>query len=351
MFDIAIEILTDDNFLGALFSALGFIFLGFVLRYKNIITNDTKKSLTFILLNVTLPTMAFCAFMTDFNEVQFKDNIIVFILSFLIYLLLIFIGKLLYIKKSKEDRKIYSIFVSVGQITFFTIPILDAVYQSSPNILMPANMMTLSFRIILYVYCYLVMSRLKFNKENLKASLKKIVLNPIMIGMVLGLIIWLTQNIALKITIDQIQYSIFRIDKTIPSIYMFIKLCSNLTTPLAMITIGCILGEAKLVEALKDKTAWIFAVLKTFILPLIVLFILTILQWLNLINFKEFEMVVLVCGYGAPLSAVVSTYASKYNNHDVMASRVCLLTILASVITFPILFILVKYFVTLPIFM
>ena len=67
---------------------------------------------------------------------------------------------------------------------------------------MPANMMTLSFRIILYVYCYLVMSKLKFNKENLKASIKKIVLNPIMISMMLGLFIWLTQNIMPKVSVD-----------------------------------------------------------------------------------------------------------------------------------------------------
>ena len=351
MFDIAVDILTDDKFLGALFSALGFIFLGFILRYKNIITNETKKSLTFILLNVTLPAMAFCAFMTEFNEVQFKDNIKVFILSCLFYLLLIFIGRLIYIKHPKEDRKIYSIFVSVGQITFFTIPILDAVYQSSPSILMPANMMTLSFRIILYVYCYLVMSKLKFNKENLKVSIKQIVLNPIMICMMLGLFIWLTQNIMPKVSVDFCDYSIFRIDQTVPSIYMFIKLCANLTTPLAMITIGCILGEAKLVEVLKDKSAWIFALLKTLVLPLVVLLILTLLQLIKVIDFEEFEMVVLVCGYGAPLSAVVSTYAATYKNHDVLASRVCFLTILASVITFPLLFILVKYFVTLPIFM
>lgn len=351
MLDIIIEILTDNNFIGAIFSALGFIIIGFILRHKNIITKDTKKALTFILLNITLPAMAFCAFMTDFSKESFKENIIVFLLSFMFYILLVFIGKLIYIKKPKEDRNIYALFVSIGQITFFTIPILHAVYNGIPEFLIPANMMTLSFRIMLYIYCYMKMARLKLNKDSLKESLKKITLNPIMICMIIGLIIWVTQGVMPKVTINFKEYSIFRIDQTLSSIYMFIKMASNLTTPLAMIVIGSILGDAQIKDALLDKAAWVSAILKTLVLPLLVLLIITGLQALKLIDFNEYSLAVLVLGYSAPVSAVLSTYATRFKNHDQMAGRVCLLSIILSVIAFPLLFILVKYFSTFSIFM
>lgn len=351
MLDVIVEILTDNNFIGAVISALGFIFIGFILRYKNIITQDTKKALTFILLNITLPAMAFCAFMTDFSKEAFKENILVFVLSFVFYILLILIGKLIYIKKPKEDRNIYALLVSIGQITFFTIPILNAVYGGISEFLIPANMMTLSFRIMLYIYCYMKMAKLKLSKDSLKESLKKITLNPIMIAMIIGLVIWLTQGIMPKVTVNLKEYSIFRIDQSLSGIYMFIKMASNLTTPLAMIVIGSILGEAKIKAAILDKGAWVIAIFKTLILPLLVLLIITALQALKVIDFNEYSLAVLVLGYSAPVSAVLSTYATRFKNHDQLASRVCLLTIILSVVAFPLLFILVKYFSTFSIFM
>lgn len=351
MLNIIKEIFSDHNFIGAVISALGFIVIGFLLRRKNIITDSTKKALTFILLNITLPAMAFCAFMTDFRKEQFKENIVVFVLSFVFYIFLVFVGKLIYIRKPKEERNIYALFVSIGQITFFTIPILNAVYNGMPEFLIPANMMTLSFRIMLYIYCYMKMARLSLNKDSLKESIKKIVINPIMICMIAGLLIWVTQGIMPQTTVNFRRYSILRIDQTIPSIYMFIKMASNLTTPLAMIVIGSILGEAQLKEALMDKAAWLSATLKTIVLPLLVLFIITLLQLIKVTNFNEYSLAVLVLGYSAPVSAVLSTYATRFKNQDVMAGRVCLLSIIMSVIAFPLLFILVKYFSTFNIFM
>ena len=128
-------------------------------------------------------------------------------------------------------------------------------------------------------------------------------------------------------------------------------MASNLTTPLAMIVIGSILGEANIKEALNDKAAWVIAVLKTIILPLLVLAILVLLQILKVIDFNEYSLAVLVLGYSAPVSAVLSTFATRFKNHDQMASRVCLLSIILCVVAFPLLFILVKYFASLSIFM
>ena len=59
---------------------------------------------------------------------------------------------------------------------------------------------------------------------------------------------------------------------------------------------------------------------------------------------------IMVIGFGAPLSAVVSTYCSKFNNEMELSSRVCFLSTLLSILTFPILFIIVKVVVLLPIF-
>lgn len=90
--------------------------------------------------------------------------------------------------------------MAVGQLTFFSIPVLKTIYSDSySKIMIPANMMTLSFRLILYIYCYFAISKLKFNKEKIKFTLKSIFLNPIMISMAIGLFIWVTQEIMPKL--------------------------------------------------------------------------------------------------------------------------------------------------------
>ncbi len=343
------DILTDNNFIGAIISALGFILIGFLLRKNNIITNEGKNVLKHIVLKIALPMMAFSAFMTDFSVEEFESNMGIFAFSLVIYLVMLLIGYVIFIKK--ENRGVLSIFTTVGQLTFFSIPILKAVYESNESgVMMPANMMTLAFRLILYIYCFFVIARLSLNKENIKKSIKTLLLNPIMIAMFIGIFIWLSQTFMPTINVEGVSYSILRIDKVLPSLYIFISSCVKLTTPLAMMIIGCILGEAKFSEAFKDSTAWICSILKTIVMPIVVLGIILLLQSLNIMSFNEYEIAVLVIGFAAPLSAVVSTYCSTYNNNADLSSRVCLLSTLICIVSFPILFVIVKLTISLPIF-
>lgn len=351
MWDIIKAVITDANFIGAIISSLAFIFLGYLLRSKNIISADGKKAISVVVLKIALPAMAISCFMVDLDYEVLKENIIVFIISLLLYILLISLGNAIFRNYDKQKRAVLGILITVGQLTFFTIPMLKAIYADNvSSVLLPANMMTLAFRLVLYIYCYLSIANLSFNKENLASSAKKVVLNPIMIAMFVGIFIWLTQDIMPQVEINEIEYSIFRIDKTLPSLFMFISAADKLTTPLAMVIIGCILGESNIKEAMTDKLAWIASILRTIIVPLIVLDILLILQWSNLINFNEYSLVVLVLGFAAPLSAVVSTYTSTYNNNEALASKTCLISTLLCIITYPILYVLIKLVLELPIF-
>ncbi len=342
---VIIEILTDPSFIGAIFTSLFFIFLGFILRYKKIIGNDCKNFLNFIVLKISLPAMAFSAFMTDFQKEEIFGNIMVFVVSLGLYVIFLILGRLVLLKVNKEKRGVMTIMMVVGQLTFFAVPLLKTIYSNNYNdVMIPANMMTLAFRIILYIYCYFTISKLKFSKKEIGSSLKNIFLNPVMIAMFLGLFIWLSQNIMPHISIDNGSYSIFRLDKTLPSIYMVISTAEKLTTPLAMIIIGIILGEAKISEALKDKMAWLISIFKTIVVPLSTLGIIAFLKFTGLIDFNEYAIAVIVLGFGAPLSAVVSTYCSKYNNEAELSSRVCFISTILCIITFPLLFVMIRLF-------
>ncbi len=353
MIKTIIDIITDENFIGAILTSLFFIFLGFILTRKKIIDSKGKNFLSFLVLKIALPAMAFSAFMSDFQSADFVKHIMVFLISLFLYILFLIICQIFLIGQDKNRRRVIAILMVVGQLTFFAIPVLKTIYVGNySEVMIPANMMTLSFRFVLYLYCYFTISKLSFSKAELRKTIKNIFLNPVMIAMFVGLFIWLTQNISFmpKIIRDDKSYSFLRIDQSLPSLFIVITKAESLTTPLAMVIIGTILGEAKIMEALKDKLSWLITIIKTLVVPISALLIIVLLQAIKVIHFSEYELSVIVLGLAAPLSAVVSTYCYKYDNEAALSSRVCFLSTILCIFTYPFLFIMIKLFLQLPIF-
>ncbi len=339
-------ILLDEDFLKAIISSLILIILGFVLRRMKIVGNKTKNILCFIVLKISLPVLAFTAFLNDFNKQKFRENLIIFLLSFSFFLFFLFLGSVIFQKYPKEKRKVYAIFISIGQLTFFSIPVLKAIYGD--NVMIMVNMVTFPFRFVLYIYCYFAISKLSLSKENIKVSLKKFLLNPIMIAMFVGLLIWLTQNV--MIHVGENQYSLFRIDQTVPVLYKILKVIQWFATPLAMLIIGITLGESKIGDAFKDKIAWLCSIFRTIIVPLIILGILIVLSITNIYVFNTMAAGCLVIGFAAPLSAVVNTYCMHYHNEADCASRTCFLSTILCVVSIPTLYVLIEVLVKAGVF-
>ncbi|UPU38713.1 hypothetical protein MX850_08845 [Erysipelothrix sp. Poltava] len=94
--DIIKQVLSDQAFLGAIFSTISIILLGYYLKKTNKVTDDASKALTAVLLNVALPALAFKAFMTDIKPETFTVGLNSFIFGFVAYVLLILITLDLY---------------------------------------------------------------------------------------------------------------------------------------------------------------------------------------------------------------------------------------------------------------
>ena len=183
--------------------------------------------------------------------------------------------------------------------------------------------------------------------KHIKTSLKKILLNPILIAMFIGILIWVTQGISPKIGVGDIiakDYSIFRIDKTVPALYAVITCASSLVIPLSMILIGFTLGKTNIKQALTNKLAWLISFIRVIICPILVMLITILIDKIKGIDFNEFQFAALVIGFGAPISAIINTYAIKYNREEEVASSSCLLSCMMSIISFPIMFILINLY-------
>lgn len=347
--DAILEVLTDQNFLGAILASVVFIVIGFILRRLNIIKDNGKNVLNTVIVKVAIPCMAFCAFMSDFNVDDFAQNVLMLVIDVIFYIMFLLIGNLIFLKDGSK-RKIYAILAAVGQLTFFSMPILSATYGTESGILIPMSLMSIPFRLVTYFYAYITISGEKITKANFGKTLKNVFVNPIMICMFLGLIIWLTQNVVWQVNVGESTYGFTRIDKTLPALYKIFQFGNNMATPLCMLTIGVTLGEAKFLDAIKNGKAWFIASLRAIIFPLVILGICLLIQWSGLMNFSEIQLAAMVIGNAAPVGAVVGIYCVNFRKEEYIASDSIFLSTLLSIIGMPLLFMLVKLSMNLPIF-
>ena len=153
-----------------------------------------------------------------------------------------------------------------------------------------------------------------------------------------------------KIAPSSLGKSFLRIDKTLPALYKIFQFGNNMATPLCMLTIGVTLGESKFLDTIKNGLAWFISSLRAVVFPICILGICLLIQWSGIMHFSELQLAAMVIGNAAPVGAVVGVYCVNANKEAYVASDAIFLSTILSLIGIPLLFVLIKLSMTLPIF-
>lgn len=338
--NLLITILKDANFLGAVFSTIFVILIGYYARKKNIVPENTSKTLSKILLSITLPFLAFNSFMVDVNPKTFTIGLSSFVFGFIAYLILIALSYVLFPQYKGNRKDTLRILMIFGSTTFFGLPIINAIL---PEGTLYANLFNIAYRVFLYSYALIVMSGTKFEKK----YLKQIFLNPIIIATFLGFILWIVQKSVPQITINvagtirsgefveahTAQFAFYRIDQTLPWLFKAFKYLGDLSSPLAWLAIGMTLASIDLKDAVKEKTVWIYSVIKLVVVPAIMLLVMLALNAFgSSFGFSlGYPAIFAVTIFMAtPPATVAVSYAINYEKEAELSSNISLLsTVLA----------------------
>lgn len=201
--------------------------------------------------------------MQDINKTSLMQGINLLIWGFAIYIILIFITKLIYIKYNGDKKVVLEILTTFGSTTFFGIPIISAVYGATG--VMYASIFNIAYRVFLYSYAYIKMSGIKADKNNIK----QMFLNSIVLATFLGMFIWVFQDSLPQITIGEKSYAFLRIDKTAFWLFKPMTYLAALSSPLAWLAIGAKLADISLVEAISSRDSWIYSFIKVLVVPFI----------------------------------------------------------------------------------
>ena len=343
--EILTGILKNNSIVGAISSSVLIILFGFYLRRKGVFKDGTAKILTDVILSASLPALAFNAFMQDINKTSLMQGINLLIWGFAIYIILIFITKLIYIKYNGDKKVVLEILTTFGSTTFFGIPIISAVYGATG--VMYASIFNIAYRVFLYSYAYIKMSGIKADKNNIK----QMFLNSIVLATFLGMFIWVFQDSLPQITIGEKSYAFLRIDKTAFWLFKPMTYLAALSSPLAWLAIGAKLADISLVEAISSRDSWIYSFIKVLVVPFINLIALYILTVTNILPISFVGLASVIIMMATPTATVAAAYASKFDKESVLTSNCSLLSTIFSVICMPLWIVVLEIIKSLNIYM
>ncbi len=352
MLEIIKSTLSDNAILGAIFSSVSIILLGFYLRKRNMINSTASKMLTKVVLTVSLPALAFTSFMKDINGEQLKQGMSMLVWGFAIYLILIPLTKIMFAKVKGDKQDVYRVLTIFGSTTFFGTPIVTAVYGAVGT--MYSNIFNIAYRVFLYSYAFIKMSGTKMDKENFKKNMKEIFLNPIILATFFGLFIWLCQDMLPQVNVtvngEVKQYAFLRLDQTLPWFYKALDYLKALASPLAWISIGATLAEVPFKDAISQKDAWGYSFIKVLLIPVINLVLLVLVNQFGILPVSFEGMATTVIMMAAPTATVAAAYAINYDREALFTSNCSLLSTVVAVIAMPIWIVVLELIKTLGLF-
>lgn len=277
---------------------------------RNIITPEVNKALINILIEIALPFMILASFIFTYDE-TIKFNVLkTFIYSPIAYIIIAVISAFLLIPIKKNKRTILhfsNIFTNTGYIGF---PILNAMYGAEAVIY--GSVFNIFFVIFLWTYGIFLFTG-SIEKDNLKKELLKILFNPSILAVALGMIIMI-------------------FDIVIPELLLnTIRSVGNITGPLSMIIVGATLAKVEFKKSLKDPSIYYGMATRLIIIPLVIYLISILIGDRGIVSNAVIVMSAM------PAASMTSILAENYELEAEYAATMVLMTTVFALLTIPFL--------------
>lgn len=289
--------------------------VGFLCYKLKMITDEVSKKLSAIVVNIANPAMVLTGCMGE-DKIEGRELLLIAVLVVIIYALLVALAMVIpaLLRVEKKSRGTYQAMTIFSNIGFMGFPVISALYGSSA--LLYASLFTIPYNVLIYTFGVSAMSTAEKADWKDSFSLKR-VMNVGVIACIITIIVYLLQ---------------------IP-IPAFVKNTtthlSNLTAPLSMMVIGASLAAINLKKLFTDVKMLIFSALKLLIIPV-----------LGVLLIRQFVDNDIICGVcmvmlATPVGSMTAMLAQQYDGDYEMASKGVALTTILSVVTMPVVSIIV----------
>ncbi|WP_250227375.1 AEC family transporter [Anaeropeptidivorans aminofermentans] len=288
-----------------------FMAIGYICYKKGIIYGDGISVLSGLLVNVTFPLMILVSMQREFELELFKNGILLLFITFGIHIFGIISGVLLgKLFNVPLDQKGIWIFMMVFPNTaYMGIPVIGAMYGEEAVFYIA--MCTVVFNILSFSLGVRILTSNDTTREKPKWS--KLFLSPPIIATVLGFMMFCF-SIKLPDTILKAFTSM-----------------GNLTTPVSMLVIGAFLAQNDLKESLTSWKAYVVSAARLILMPLCIYAVFS--PFIK----NEIMLGTLFMITGMPAATILAILSERHGQNSVEASRLVFLSTVLSVITLPVL--------------
>lgn len=284
------------------------LILGFCLGKWKLISTGTNRELTNLLLTVFMPASLFMAFPAEYNQESLNLFFSGLASGIIVMLTLIILSRIIFNKWwFKGGLRFESQFGLIfNNATFLGYPIVASTFGSSGVIAYCGFIIV--FNVALFSYGIWL-----FEHKITTKLVKSIVMNPNIIAVLLGMLLFLSG---------------FHLPGFVNDAIGFV---GNATTPLSIICIGFMLSRADFRNIFKKWRLVVTALTQLIIGPLVTYFLLTALHF-------PIE-VISVCTLiqALPTATSLGLFATKYGGNNIESSELVAISTLLSVITMPLM--------------
>lgn len=316
--------------------------VGFGLKKGKLITASGEKTLSAVVVNAANPAMVLAASINKENTIQGMELLRTFGLILIVYVILIGLAWVLtrVLRVPIGQRGTYQNMTVFSNIGFMGFPLVSAMFGSEA--MLYASLFVIPYNALIYTYAYVMMDRDRADLRKVQAApsdrtsddeaagvtdettaeavsaqssalttIRKI-FNIGVIASILTIIIYLTRVPVPKF-----------IESTVSHL-------SNLTAPLSMIVIGSSMADMKFKEMFTDVRLLIYSGLKLLLIPIVGVLLI------RLTGADPLFVGVCMIMLGTPVGAMTAMIAQTHGSNAELASRGVALTTVLSVITLPI---------------
>lgn len=287
------------------------LILGFFLGKRKLISSETNRELTNLLLTVFMPASLFIAFPSEYDEASLNLFFSGFVGGALVMLMLTVLSKIIFNKFwFKGELRYESQFALIfNNATFLGYPIV--VNTFGPTGVIAYCGFIIAFNIALFSYGIWLFER----KVSLKL-IKSVATNPNILAVLLGMVLFLSS---------------FKLPSFITDAVGFV---GGATTPLSIICIGFMLSRADFKALAKRWRLALVALIQLLVGPLATYFVLSAL------NFPTEVITVCTLIQALPTATSLGLFATKYGGNNIEASELVTISTLLSVVTLPLMILL-----------
>lgn len=331
------------DFLMVLITVLSLVLLiipGFLLAKTKLITQQASSFFSAMVLYGCQPLLMIMSFQKATFSTQILINMaIVFALALLVHFIMIGVAVLVYRQKYKGtkltkeeiDKKAKlscaRFAIVFGNCGYMGLPFLQTLFSGNPmvqgEIMAYCGIVLAVFNILNWtvgVYMY--------SNDKKDISIKKIIFNPTIIGVVLGFLLFVIFKKPIVELAPQNQTLALLLEKLMSSV----NFLGNMVTPLSMTVIGIKLANIKFSSLFTSKIAYSVSFFKLIVASLITMLVVAFLPIDNVVKYALFFTL------SMPSATSTTLFAIQFKGDGETASIMVLLSTVLSILTIPLMF-------------